>query len=71
MSALPNCDTCGRFHTCEPGSAWKMVYGGWPPEPSHEVTRCLSCVEKHGGFIRQSGIRPDASCGFVPVPPHT
>jgi hypothetical protein len=63
---MPNCDCCGRFHKCEPGSAWAMVYSGFPPEPDHGLTRCRRCVEKNGAFVPQHGIKPEYSCGIVP-----
>lgn len=60
-----NCDYCGRFHDHGPGSAWKMVYSGWPPEPDREITRCRACVQKYGPFEAQHGILPECSCGIV------
>jgi len=60
-----HCDLCGRFHKCEPGSAWKMVYSGYPPEPDHEATRCKPCVDMHGPMAAQHGIRPERSTGIV------
>jgi len=63
-----HCDLCGRFHAREPGSAWKMVYSGWPKEPDHEVTRCKSCVDKWGPMQPQDGIVPEYSAGIVPYP---
>jgi hypothetical protein len=61
-----NCDKCGRFHDHGPGSAWKMVYSGGPiPMPDREITRCKKCVEKHGPFMPQLGIKPKYSCGVV------
>lgn len=66
MNWRPQCDLCGRFHKCEPGSAWQMVYSlGCIPEPDHERTRCKRCVEKHGAFYPQLGIVPSYSCGIV------
>ena len=65
MSTLPNCETCGKFHKCESGSAWRMVYSGWPPQPDREVTRCVKCVAKHGAFEPQHGIVAKYSCGVV------
>lgn len=63
---MNHCDACGRFHVGGPGSAWKMIYSGGPiPEPDREITRCRSCVEKHGLFEPQSGIVPQFSCGLV------
>lgn len=65
-----SCDTCGRFHSGEPGSAWRMVYSlGVIPEPDREKTRCKRCVETHGPFHPQVGIRPDYSCGIVVASP--
>ena len=60
-----HCDLCGRFHKCEPGSAWKMVYSGYPPEPDHEATRCKACVDKYGPMEPQHGIRPECNTGIV------
>lgn len=61
---MPNCECCGRFMSCKPGTAWKMVYSGSPPMPDREIYRCLKCVAKHGPFTPQSGIKPEASCGL-------
>lgn len=58
MNWQPKCDLCGRFHKCEPGSAWKMVYSGGR-------TRCKRCVEKHGAFYPQIGIVPSYFCSIV------
>lgn len=60
-----NCDRCGRFHDHGPGSAWRMVYSGAPPTPDREITRCRRCVEQHGPFQPQFGIKPEYSCGIV------
>jgi hypothetical protein len=61
-----NCDKCGRFHDHGPGSAWKVVYSGGPiPMPDREITRCRACVEKHGPFLPQYGIKSGHSCGLV------
>lgn len=60
---MPKCHDCGRFHKAGPGSAWKMVYYGYPPQPDREITRCLRCVQEHGQFSPQTGIKPDSSCG--------
>lgn len=65
LKQMPKCDCCGRFHACEPGSAWMIVYSGVPLQPDREITRCLRCVEKYGGFAPQPGIRPEHSCGIV------
>jgi hypothetical protein len=65
MGDFPRCDRCGRFHKCEPGSAWRMVYSGALLEHDHEKTRCKSCVERHGPFHPQTGIKPEFSCGLV------
>ena len=62
---MPKCDRCGRFHKCESGSAWKMVYSGYPPEPDHEISRCKKCVEIYGEFYVQNGIKPEYSCGLI------
>ena len=60
------CETCGRFHSGEPGSAWRMVFDhGYPPCPDHEVTRCKRCVEKHGPFRPDPRIKVEFSCGIV------
>src|SRR5690606_6720394 len=48
-ATLPNCVTCGRFCTCEPGASWRMVYSGGPiPMPDHEQIQCRACTEKYG-----------------------
>ena len=60
-----NCEYCGRFHDHGPGSAWMMVYSGSPPMPDREISRCRACVEKHGPFTPQHGIKPECSCGIV------
>jgi hypothetical protein len=62
MTTLPKCHTCGKF--CYPVE-WKMVYSGVIPEPQEEIFLCASCVEKHGSFILQSGIKPEYSCGVI------
>lgn len=62
---LPKCDSCGRFHRAEKGSAWRMVYSGVPLQPDHEKTRCKQCVQRYGSFRPQAGVRPAASCGVV------
>lgn len=63
---MPRCETCGRFHSGGPGSAWKMVYGGAPiPTPYEERTRCRACVARIGPFVPQHGIKPEYSCGIV------
>ena len=56
------CDRCGRF--CVPAE-WKMVYSGYPPEPDREAFRCAECVQKHGSFEPQYGIKPIYSCGTL------
>ena len=60
-----HCDKCGRFHKCEAGSARKMIYSGYPPEPDHEATRCKACVLKHGSMAPQNGIKPECSTGLI------
>lgn len=65
-----SCDCCGRFHDHGPGSAWMMVYSGVPLQPDREITRCRSCVEKHGAFQPQHGIKPEYSCGVRGDAPH-
>lgn len=67
MSGL-NCSECGRFFRMQPGVAWKMVYGGFPLQPHGEIYRCVKCVEKHGEFSPQYGIRPEYSCGIIAAP---
>lgn len=62
---MGNCDCCGRFHDYGPGSAWKMVFSGWPLTPDNEKTRCRLCVAKFGEFMPQDGVRPQDSCGVV------
>ena len=67
MMTMPKCHDCGRF--CHP-VAWKMIYSGVLPEPQEEIYRCAPCVEKHGSFEPQRGIKPEYSCGKFPaVPP--
>lgn len=56
------CVDCGRF--CAPVE-WKMIYSGSPPEPSREVYKCEACVNKHGSFGPQCGIKPERSCGVM------
>jgi hypothetical protein len=60
-----NCDRCGRFHDHGPGSAWRMIFSGWPRFPDHDISRCRACVEKYGPFEPQEGIKPEYSCGIV------
>lgn len=62
---MPKCHCCGRFVRVAPGVAWKMVYGGWPPEPSEEIYKCKRCTDEEGPFTPQHGIRPECSCGVV------
>ena len=62
---IDKCDCCGRFHNCEIGSAWKMIYSGYPPMPDREITCCVSCVNKYGKFQPQDGIKSEYSCGIV------
>lgn len=59
------CDCCGRFHSGGNGSAWQLLYEGYPPEPYKEITRCFSCVLKKGKFTPQHGIKPKYSCGTL------
>ena len=67
MMTMPKCHDCGRF--CRP-VAWKMIYSGSLPEPQEEIYKCAPCVEKHGSFEPQHGIKPEYSCGKLPaVPP--
>lgn len=54
------CEHCGKF--CLPVE-WKMIYSGPLKEPDREIYRCARCVELHGSFKPQSGIRPEYSCG--------
>ena len=65
MRSSTKCDKCGRFHSGKDGSAWQIIYAGHPPEPFDEVSRCSSCVEKHGGFSPQRGIKSEYDCGIV------
>lgn len=60
-----NCSICGRFFRFQSGVAWKMIYSSYPPTPDHEIYRCKACVDTHGPFTPQRGIRPEASCGVV------
>ena len=62
---MPRCHDCGRFSRMGPGSAWKMVYSGFPHEPDREIMRCAPCVTKIGPFEPQIGITPESSCGMV------
>ena len=65
-----NCDRCGRFHDHGAGSAWKLLYSGYPLEPDRYLSRCRRCVEKFGPFDPQHGIRPEYSCGIKGVDCH-
>lgn len=58
------CHTCGRFCALVNGSAWKLQYSGYPPEPAEELYRCKSCTDTHGGFTPQHGIVDKYSCGI-------
>lgn len=58
------CERCGRF--CVPVE-WKMVYSGSPPTPDHEIFRCAACVMAHGHFVPSHGIKPEFSCGVLPL----
>jgi|GEM_PF-2724224 len=60
MLTMPKCRDCGKF--CRPVE-WKMVYSGALPEPQEEIYKCAACVEKHGSFVPQHGIKPECSCG--------
>ena len=60
------CHDCGRFIRIQTGTAWKMLYSGYPPSPDHEIFRCVPCVEKLGEFTPQHGIVPKYSCGVTP-----
>lgn len=62
---LPKCDCCGRFHTCGPGSAWKMIYSGYPPTPDREITRCKKCVDLYGEFVPDDRIKEGYSVGVA------
>ena len=57
---MPKCHDCGKF--CHPVE-WKMIYSGALPEPQEEIYKCAPCVEKHGSFVPQAGIKPECSCG--------
>lgn len=59
---MPRCECCGRFMKCERGAAGMLRYSGHPPTPDRELYRCKNCVEKHGPFTPQHGIKPEASC---------
>ena len=65
---MPRCDCCGRFHSAVPGSSWAMIYSGYPPTPSHEISRCIGCTTTHGAPHGQSGIRPEYASGIVAAP---
>lgn len=58
----PKCHDCGKF--CRPVQ-WKMLYSGALPEPQEEIFKCAGCVEKHGSFEPQPGIKPEHSCGLL------
>lgn len=60
MMTMPKCHDCGKF--CHPVE-WKMIYSGALPEPQEEIYKCAPCVEKHGSFVPQAGIKPECSCG--------
>lgn len=60
MLMTPKCRDCGKL--CRPVE-WKMIYSGALPEPQEEIYKCAACVEKHGSFIPQHGIKPEYSCG--------
>jgi len=62
MLTMPKCHDCGRF--CHPVE-WKMIYSGALPEPQEEIYKCASCVERHGSFRPQTGIKPEHSCGSL------
>ena len=62
MMTMPKCHDCGRF--CRPVE-WKMIYSGVLPEPQEEIYKCAPCVEKHGSFVPQAGIKPECSCGTL------
>lgn len=59
MMTMPKCHDCGKF--CRPVE-WKMIYSGALPEPQEEIYKCAPCVEKHGSFVPQAGIKPECSC---------
>lgn len=59
------CVSCGKFFRMQPGCAWRVVYTGHPPEPHEEIFMCKPCVDAHGPFTPQHGIKPEASCGMV------
>ena len=42
-----------------------MIYSGALPEPQEEIYKCTSCVERHGSFEPQPGIKPEHSCGHL------
>lgn len=62
MLTMPKCHDCGKF--CRPVE-WKMIYSGALPEPQEEIYKCAPCVEKHGSFVPQHGIKPEHSCGSL------
>jgi len=59
MLTMPKCHDCGKF--CRPVE-WQMIYSGALPEPQEEIYKCAKCVEKHGSFQPQTGIKPEHSC---------
>ena len=64
MLTMPKCHDCGKF--CRPVE-WQMIYSGALPEPQEEIYKCAACVEKHGSFAPQPGIKPEYSCGKLPT----
>ena len=62
MLTMPKCHDCGKF--CRPVE-WQMIYSGALPEPQEEIYKCTSCVERHGSFEPQPGIKPEHSCGHL------
>lgn len=62
MQIMPKCHDCGKF--CHPVE-WKMIYSGALLEPQEEIYKCAPCVEKHGSFKPQTGIKPEHSCGLL------
>ena len=60
MLTMPKCHNCGKF--CRPVE-WKMIYSGALLEPQEEIYKCAACVERHGSFAPQEGIKPEHSCG--------
>lgn len=64
MSALPNCDCCGRFTGSDQGASWAMRFSGYPPTPDHEAFRCVKCTTEYGPIPHDSRTRPEMTSGM-------